>query len=821
MNNFGPTESTLRDGDILQGRKNKYRVLGEAVRRGGFSEVYKAVDQDAAGGLVAVKLIDLNCKKIKRNDHTKRIRTECQIHKRLENCPRVIRFVECFDYNPDMFCIVLEWAEKGDLKDYLRLKGQPGLAELEVSRIVSQIVDGVQFFQKNNLVHRDFKLQNILLDKDFNIKITDFGLATKLSSRNDRMNTFCGTPNYLPPEMIARKGYDNQVDIWSLGILIYQLLVGRPPVEGDNPKDTMKKIPMNEIHIPELLSEFAKDILIRTLEKTPAKRISIEGLLEHPFLNRRDRTMSDISDAQNRYSQLSQHGTHSFTHNNRQGDTYGTSLKQSSRRSSCSSNVSEHRGRKSRSNSVERIPSRECMPPPPSTTIPSSANTTRDPSTGYGSGISQNIDTSGSRISPRSGRSAPAAPPHLRQRSLPTGFTTVDVPLHPHVPNDNRPPLPQLCVRRLIPTRSRKNKNICHILTGERLVLETLDDDGFIKASIVVECRSQTCTFFQPLGLDGNRCMPKEQPYLPSGREKSEIHRYPNIPKQLHKKWNYFHVYTQLIKSKTTKIRIWTDLGESRLMENGAFELNFNDGERFEQKEGNQGTYFDYAGKRRIIDGEYPNPTIEQHVAHAQRQYESVKRIEQAIESIMGPDNGNFEYFPIYIGRRDKTAGSRPRSAPSCRIMTTFDVPSTPTSQSNIAYVTSTNANSLSPHQHRFPTPPSTFASSIQNSSNGSRRGRVLFEKEFKNSTTPIQYACFKSSGNFEFQSNRYYFTDKVRRSEIKVKNGPTIAYNKTPAGDIGVDWSSVTDNEIREVVDFWLKSPRGQRALLQSISSL
>jgi serine/threonine protein kinase len=67
--------------------------------------------------------------------------------------------------------------------DYLRQKGQPGLAEPEVSRLVSQIVDGVQFFQKNNLVHRDIKLQNILLDKDNNVKFTDFGLATKLSSR--------------------------------------------------------------------------------------------------------------------------------------------------------------------------------------------------------------------------------------------------------------------------------------------------------------------------------------------------------------------------------------------------------------------------------------------------------------------------------------------------------------------------------------------------------------------------------------------------------------------------------------------------------------
>ena len=107
----------------------------------------------------------------------------------------------------------------------------------------------------------------------------------------------------------------------------------------------------------------------------------------------------------------------------------------------------------------------------------------------------------------------------------------------------------------------------------------------------------------------------------------SEIHRYPEIPAKLRKKWNYLHAYTQLIKSKTTKIKIWTDLGDARLMENGSFEVNFYGGERFEQKEGDEvGSYFDYAGKRRTIDGNYPNTTIEHHLAHANRQYESVKR---------------------------------------------------------------------------------------------------------------------------------------------------------------------------------------------------
>ncbi|CAG5095063.1 Oidioi.mRNA.OKI2018_I69.XSR.g14014.t1.cds [Oikopleura dioica] len=691
------------------------------------------------------------------------------------------------------------------------------------------------------------------------------------------MNTFCGTPNYLPPEMIARNGYSNQVDIWSLGILIYQLLVGRPPVEGDNPKvtslepfsflnfnikDTMKKIPMSEIHIPELLSEHAKDLISKTLEKNPTKRISIENLLDHPFLARRERTMSDISDLHSRFSQIShsQHGqqqSNSFYNNRPQASSsahpHRGASRQSSRRSSVSSNASDNcgrSGRKSRSHSVERIPSREYMPPPQTPSIPSySANTTRDPSTGYGSGISQNIDTSGSRISPRSGKSAPAIPLHYRQQSLPTRFTTVDVAIAPQASNDLSP-LPQLCARRLIPTRSQKNKNICHIISGERLVLETLDQDGFIKKSILVACRSQTVTEYTP-SYDNQKVTPKEQPYLPNGigRRKGfdsyctqsactfstpcanrdsdyEIHRYPEIPAKLRKKWDYLHKYTQLIKSKTTKIKIWTDLGDARLMENGSFEVNFYGGERFEQKEGDEvGSYFDCAGKRRTIDSNYPNTTIEHHLAHANRQYESVKRIEQAIEDIMGPDNGNFEFFPINIGRRDKAAGSRPRSAPSCRPMSTYDPPSTPIalSQSNIANFHSTTAStngSISPHS-RYPTPPSTFTSSIQNLSSSSRRraqGRVISEKHYDENCTPIQYACFKSSGLFDFKSQRYCFTDKVKRDEIRVKNGPVIQYNRIGNGEFGLSWPAGTDQEIREAINFWLKHPDGKCSLQKSI---
>ena len=112
----------FRPTQTIQGRRSQYQIVGDCVKHGGFSEVYKAVDTGGiTGGLVAIKVIDLHSKKIKRKDHVNRINSECEIHKRLEENHRVIRFIECFQPDDRYFCIVLEWAENGDLKGIKRI----------------------------------------------------------------------------------------------------------------------------------------------------------------------------------------------------------------------------------------------------------------------------------------------------------------------------------------------------------------------------------------------------------------------------------------------------------------------------------------------------------------------------------------------------------------------------------------------------------------------------------------------------------------------------------------------------------------------------
>ena len=228
----------------------------------------------------------------------------------------------------------------------------------------------------------------------------------------------------------------------------------------------------------------------------PSKRIQIDELLRHPFLQaqRRERAMSDISDIHNRLSQYSKGQSNSLIGHNNNHEHYA-----SSRRSSCSSRGSSREGRSSRSRSVERVPSREYMPPP-SAPPSDRANTTRDQSTGYCSALSQNTSTSGSRslrVSPRSfpasvggrerasnGSGDNATPTrHGRQRSLPNGATglanTAEM-VAKNVELKSDVALPRINVTRLVPNRQVWKKTICHILSSERVLIESLDSNGFV-----------------------------------------------------------------------------------------------------------------------------------------------------------------------------------------------------------------------------------------------------------------------------------------------------------------------------------------------------
>lgn len=138
------------------------------------------------------------------------------------------------------------------------------------------------------MIHRDLKLGNLFLSDKLEIKLGDFGLATKLDFEGEKKRTICGTPNYIAPEILDGKcGHSYEVDIWSLGVITYTLLIGKPPFETTDVKSTYKRIKSNCYSFPDnlIISAKAKSLIQQILVLEPHKRPSIRDILAHDFFN--------------------------------------------------------------------------------------------------------------------------------------------------------------------------------------------------------------------------------------------------------------------------------------------------------------------------------------------------------------------------------------------------------------------------------------------------------------------------------------------------------------------------------------------------------
>ena len=133
------------------------------------------------------------------------------------------------------------------------------------------------------MIHRDIKPENLLLDMKGEVKIADFGWS--VHAPNSRRKTLCGTLDYLPPEMIEGKDHDSAVDVWSLGVLMYEFLVGSPPFEAPGgPNETYKRICAVDLKFPSSVSEGARDLIRQLLVKDPTKRLPLTDVAGHPWI---------------------------------------------------------------------------------------------------------------------------------------------------------------------------------------------------------------------------------------------------------------------------------------------------------------------------------------------------------------------------------------------------------------------------------------------------------------------------------------------------------------------------------------------------------
>jgi len=169
------------------------------------------------------------------------------------------------------------------------IKRRKRLTEPEAAYFMAQIVEATRYMHNENVIHRDLKLGNLFLDKDMCIKVGDLGLATRVEDKDEKRKTICGTPNYIAPEIIqgdkAKRGHSFKVDIWSMGVILYTVLVGKPPYEAKDVKATYARILNNEYSFPRHvdMSTSAQNLIRSMLQSQPQDRPSLDEITAHPF----------------------------------------------------------------------------------------------------------------------------------------------------------------------------------------------------------------------------------------------------------------------------------------------------------------------------------------------------------------------------------------------------------------------------------------------------------------------------------------------------------------------------------------------------------
>jgi serine/threonine protein kinase len=276
----------IKDFDVTDVEKQIGNVLisKSELGRGSYSVVKTGYDIKSHRK-VAIKIID---KGTLTNIGRLNLEAELQIHQLISSFhhPNIVELYEVVEDTHRIY-MIMELANGGDLVTLIEQKGK--LTEDEAKPLFKQIVSAVQFLHSHNITHRDIKAENFLISKDSNgivLKLSDFGLSAFMD-QDKYFSTPCGSPCYAAPEVVNKQPYrGREVDVWSMGILLYTILCGRFPFSHPNMLSLFTMIKQNQYSVPAPLSEDAQDLIQRMLDKDFDKRIKIEGILEHNWLRR-------------------------------------------------------------------------------------------------------------------------------------------------------------------------------------------------------------------------------------------------------------------------------------------------------------------------------------------------------------------------------------------------------------------------------------------------------------------------------------------------------------------------------------------------------
>ncbi|EGZ11321.1 hypothetical protein PHYSODRAFT_520593 [Phytophthora sojae] len=249
--------------------------IGKPLGKGKFGNVYLAREKQSKY-VVALKV--LNKQQLMKSSMEYQLRREIEIQSHLRH-KSILRLYGYF-YDSKRVYLIIEYAPQGEL--YKKLMRAGRFSEKQSAMYIQEMARALIYMHSKHVIHRDIKPENLLVGFNGELKIADFGWSVHAPS--SRRTTLCGTLDYLPPEMIENKPHDENVDVWTLGILMFEFLTGAPPFETENTKETYRRIAHVDLQFPSHVSAEARDLLLKILRHEPRQRLPLERVLQHPWV---------------------------------------------------------------------------------------------------------------------------------------------------------------------------------------------------------------------------------------------------------------------------------------------------------------------------------------------------------------------------------------------------------------------------------------------------------------------------------------------------------------------------------------------------------
>ena len=261
---------------------NKYDFIRDKkpLGKGAFGEVWKVTHENSKK-IYCIKM--MNKRDIYEQNLINQINKEISIMYNI-NHPYSIKLFNHFEDNEKIY-LIMELASNGNLYDFIQSKKfQKNKNKDMIKKIIIQTIEIIKYLHSSNIIYRDIKPENILLDTDFNIKLCDYGWASFFTPGKS-LNLYCGTPEYVAPEVIKKHPYNEKVDIWGIGVLIFELVFGYPPFTSNLNENRFNNIKEGKINWPEDIDDKdVKDLILKILKIKPNERITLDNIERHPWL---------------------------------------------------------------------------------------------------------------------------------------------------------------------------------------------------------------------------------------------------------------------------------------------------------------------------------------------------------------------------------------------------------------------------------------------------------------------------------------------------------------------------------------------------------